>query len=126
MTQLGDDALGKLAWDTYSKAVGGKAFNGDPLPTWEDMKKDDKKQNLVEAWKKTAKAVADRVIKSIPKVASQVVAEAVAANATFHPGDLPPATLKLLARTTCCGANSLSLKSGSYVCPCGGTTRPIR
>lgn len=42
--------LGKAAWDAYAKAVGGKAFNGDVLPTWEAMQLDAKKQQLVAGW----------------------------------------------------------------------------
>jgi hypothetical protein len=122
MTNLGDDALGKLAWDTYSKAVGGKAFNGDLLPTWEEMKKDEKKANLVAAWMKTANAVADRVIKAIPKVANEVVAQVKAKQTS---GGFPPHVRKLSARTKCCGATALTLTGSRYVCPCKGTWQPI-
>src|SRR3954470_18313129 len=80
---LGDDALAKLAYDTYSAGVGGKAFNGDPLPDWETFKKDPVKTKQADAWQKAARAVADRVIKSIPKMAKQVVAEAKAAGMQF-------------------------------------------
>src|SRR5512140_995365 len=31
------EASAQAAWTAYSEAVGGKAFNGDPLPTWEAM-----------------------------------------------------------------------------------------
>lgn len=123
---LGDDALAKLAYDTYSATVGGKAFNGDPLPDWETFKKDPNKAKQADAWRKAGRAVADRVIKSIPKVARQVVAEAVRAGATFTPGKQPPPLHRaLVKRTTCCGSIRLSLKQNEYACPCGGTRQPI-
>lgn len=50
--------LGKTAWDTYKDTVGGKAFNGDPLPTWEEMEKDPAKTQIVCAWQASALAVA--------------------------------------------------------------------
>jgi hypothetical protein len=124
MAQLSDDALGKLAWDTYSKAVGGKAFNGDALPTWEVMKKDETKAHLVKAWKTTANAVAERVISSIPKVANAVVAQ-VKADAGNKGGAFPPSIRKLPKRTRCCGAINLTLKTNKYRCPCGGTVEPL-
>jgi hypothetical protein len=123
MTKLGDDALGKLAWETYSKAVGGKAFNGDALPTWEVMKNDEKKTQLVEAWIKTANAVAERVIRAIPKVAKEVVNKVKAQHATAS-STFPPRVLKLSCRTKCCGADSLTLQGNRYVCPCKRTTEP--
>lgn len=43
-------------YETYCAAVGGKAFNGDPLPSWHDFKADPKKQVQVAAWR----AVADK------------------------------------------------------------------
>lgn len=49
--------LAQIAWDSYSQAVGGKAFNGDSLPTWEEMVADPEKQKLVEAWRACACAM---------------------------------------------------------------------
>jgi hypothetical protein len=43
----------KLAGDLYTaycEAVGGKAFNGDPLPSWYEFSKDPNKQKQVEGW----------------------------------------------------------------------------
>lgn len=34
----------------YCKSVGGKAFNGDPLPTWDEFFADEAKSKQVEAW----------------------------------------------------------------------------
>lgn len=42
----------------YCEAVGGVAFNGDPLPNWEEFSSDPNKKKQSEAWL----ASADRVI----------------------------------------------------------------
>lgn len=119
--RLSDDALAKLAYETYCKAVGGKAFNGDPLPDWETMKKDEKKQLQVQGWIKAARAVGDRVIKTIPEVA-KVVVKKLSEGAV---AGVPPRvrTLPEGQRTTCCGAISLTLAGSEYRCPCGKTTQ---
>jgi len=50
---------GKL-YEEYCKAVGGKAFNGDPLPDWKTFSTDPSKQKQSNAWIVVAKtAVAD-------------------------------------------------------------------
>jgi len=59
-TIVTDDEVGRVAWDTYSKAVGGKAYNGDPLPTWDAMCKDEKKENLVVAWKRMLASLVEK------------------------------------------------------------------
>ena len=51
------DLLAKCCWDAYKESVGGKAWNGDALPTWDEMKADESKQGLVEAWKRGSFAV---------------------------------------------------------------------
>lgn len=47
---------GKLAYENYSFAVGGKAFNGDILPEWDDLI-----ERIQLAWAISAKAVAENV-----------------------------------------------------------------
>ena len=45
--------LNKLAeelYEIYCASVGGKAFNGDPLPKWDDFRNDPKKQKQSDAW----------------------------------------------------------------------------
>ena len=37
-------------YTTYCEAVGGKAFNGDPLPSWEQFQTDPTKEKQVKAW----------------------------------------------------------------------------
>lgn len=50
------EILGKLAYETYCRAVGGKAFNGDRLPTWEEQRARDD-QTIPNAWVEAAVAV---------------------------------------------------------------------
>jgi hypothetical protein len=50
------DALADFLYTAYCDAVGGKAFNGDPLPDWETFSKDPAKQKQVNAWLATAGA----------------------------------------------------------------------
>lgn len=46
--------LAMLMYDNYCMAVGGKAFNGDKLPTSKDFFSDDSKKLQVNAWKSAA------------------------------------------------------------------------
>ena len=32
-----DKSYGQIAYEAYSKAVGGKSWNGEPLKTWEEL-----------------------------------------------------------------------------------------
>jgi len=48
---------GERAYTAYVIAVGGKAFNGDPLPTYTEMKEDSKRSHLIAAWEAAASAV---------------------------------------------------------------------
>lgn len=41
-------------YETYSEAVGGVAFNGDPLPMWEEFRADESKKKQSDAWVKVA------------------------------------------------------------------------
>lgn len=45
----------KALYECYCKEVGGKAFNGDPLPSWEEFGKDPTKQKQANAWREVAK-----------------------------------------------------------------------
>jgi len=47
--------LSKELYETYCKAVGGVAFNNDPLPSWEDFIADENKQKQAQAWILVAK-----------------------------------------------------------------------
>lgn len=46
--------LAEILYDTYCKAVGGVAFNGDPLPGWKEFRADPKKTKQADAWYLTA------------------------------------------------------------------------
>ena len=48
------DALAAKLYARYCEAVGGKAFNNDPLPTWEVFKADPNKQKQSQAWLRVA------------------------------------------------------------------------
>ncbi|GAA0494145.1 hypothetical protein Ade02nite_20640 [Paractinoplanes deccanensis] len=48
--------LARIAYDAYCTAVGGKAFNGDDLPAFDDVP-----QRIKDAWIVAATAVADKV-----------------------------------------------------------------
>ena len=37
-------------YDEYCRAVGGVAFNGDPLPSWDAFRDDPAKQKQANAW----------------------------------------------------------------------------
>lgn len=37
-------------YETYCRSVGGKAFNGDPLPTWPEFRADAQKVKQANAW----------------------------------------------------------------------------
>lgn len=43
-----------LLYSVYCEAVGGVAFNGDPLPAWEAFAADPKKQLQSDAWRSVA------------------------------------------------------------------------
>ena len=49
--------IAKLLYETYCAAVGGKAFNGDPLPAWDEFVADEKKKLQSDAWLKVAEVV---------------------------------------------------------------------
>jgi len=51
-----DLRLAGVAYTAYAKAVGNRAYNGDPLPTWDQMQADPAKARLVEAWTIAASA----------------------------------------------------------------------
>lgn len=48
------ESVAKDLYETYCAAVGGVAFNRDPLPKWDEFRNDEKKQKQAEAWLATA------------------------------------------------------------------------
>lgn len=45
-------------YEAYSVAVGGKAWNGDPLPDWKTFRADPAKRKQSDAWVKVAEVAA--------------------------------------------------------------------
>lgn len=50
-----DQIAGKM-YETYCAAVGGKAFNGDPLPAWAEFSVDPAKETQANGWRAAAAA----------------------------------------------------------------------
>ena len=44
------DQVASVLYEAYCEAVGGKAFNGDPLPDWRTFRADTSKQTQSDAW----------------------------------------------------------------------------
>lgn len=51
------EVLTEINYESYCAAVGGIAFNGDPLPTWEDFSADPNKAKQAQAWRGATAAV---------------------------------------------------------------------
>ena len=56
-----EEFAGKL-YDRYCEAVGGLAFNGDPLPKWEVFRADPSKQKQSDAWVEVAALAAETLL----------------------------------------------------------------
>jgi len=52
---MNTNEIAKQLYTTYCEAVGGKAFNGDPLPDWDTFSSDETKKKQSNAWIETAK-----------------------------------------------------------------------
>ncbi len=50
-----EEVVASKLYETYCKVVGGKAFNGDPLPSWREFASDGNKKKQVEAWYEVAR-----------------------------------------------------------------------
>lgn len=55
--QTKDSYLGRIAYEAYCDTVGGVAFNGDPLPTWEQQC--ERSPKIAEAWRSASRAAVD-------------------------------------------------------------------
>ena len=53
MTTINPSTPAEL-YDCYCLAVGGKSFNGDPLPAWSVFRNDSSKKTQADAWEKVA------------------------------------------------------------------------
>jgi len=56
-----EELAGKL-YEAYCQAVGGKAFNGDPLPEWEEFRADPSKTKQSNAWVIVAHEACDNLV----------------------------------------------------------------
>jgi hypothetical protein len=52
-----DSLLGRRAYEAYCDAVGGVAFNGDQLPTWDEQQ--DRNPTIAHGWRCAGRAAAD-------------------------------------------------------------------
>ena len=52
-------AIAGALYETYCEAVGGVAFNGDPLPKWEEFSADESKKKQSDGWIAVAKRALD-------------------------------------------------------------------
>lgn len=122
---MSDDKLGQTAWDTYNLNVGGKAVNGDPLPTWEQLKADPKRTHIVTGWISAAQAavVANAIAQA--RVAAAVAADVASIPRAANP-EKPTRFITLDVATKCCGTKILTLTTGGYQCPCGGTFKSLQ
>lgn len=48
------DNVARQLYEVYCRAVGGIAFNGDPLPSWEEFSKDASKLKQANGWRAVA------------------------------------------------------------------------
>lgn len=51
-----NDFLARRQYEVYCQAVGGVAFNGTPLPSWDEFVNDPEKQKQVHGWREVARA----------------------------------------------------------------------
>lgn len=56
---IDNETLAKKMYDKYCESVGGKAFNGDNLPSSEEFFSDDTKQKQANAWRDAAQVAID-------------------------------------------------------------------
>lgn len=55
------EEVAEKLYTKYCSEVGGKAFNGDPLPSWREFRDDPNKRKQSDAWMATARLAFDIV-----------------------------------------------------------------
>lgn len=55
----------QAAYEAYTAAVGGVAFNGDALPDWATQRQ--RNPRIADAWRAAAKAAADCALEGAPE-----------------------------------------------------------
>lgn len=63
---MNTEKLAGILYETYCRKVGGKAFNGDPLPDWNTFRGDPAKTKQSDAWVATAAIAQETITNSIP------------------------------------------------------------
>lgn len=66
------EELTRGAYEKYCEAVGGKAYNGDSLPSWEKFKADKSKERQVEAWKQAVISVLMNNKKEVTAIRAEI------------------------------------------------------
>ena len=61
MTDEDLELIARIMYDNYCAGVGGKAFNGDPLPNSTVFFNDDTKRKQADAWRKAAQAAIEAI-----------------------------------------------------------------
>jgi len=56
---LDTEAIAGILYDAYCAKVGGKAFNGDDLPTWKTFRADPSRTKQSDAWVVVAETAID-------------------------------------------------------------------
>lgn len=56
------DETAQAAYEAYTRAVGGRAFNGDELPTWDEQRQ--RSPRITDAWRAAAQAAVSRAFAS--------------------------------------------------------------
>lgn len=56
------ESLANILYDKYCEAVGGKAFNGDPLPPWTAFSTDPAKAKQSNGWRVVAATAYNAII----------------------------------------------------------------
>lgn len=62
------EKITKKIYETYCFCVGGKSFNGEKLPSWEEFSKDQSKEIQANAWRAVAQVFASDNFSINPKV----------------------------------------------------------
>lgn len=63
------EKLAREMYDTYCKAVGGTAYNGDKLPTSEEFFTDPMKEKQADAWREAAKKPWEMLLRTTQNLA---------------------------------------------------------
>lgn len=95
-----EDLAGAL-YEKYAAAVGGVAFNGDPLPKWAEFAADPVKAKQADAWREVAATAAETVARAVvSELGAEPVAEPASSNETSASDAAPQQTSAAPAATS--------------------------